>query len=90
MIVELRNQNAAQSAFNARLQEVEKHGRLLQNLRIPSKAMVSHFSIGDVFTKYVGTATELDIREPYLVSDWQFSNLEALLASLLTRTHVRE
>ena len=89
IISDLRQQNAAQAAIAARRDEVAQRGRLLQSVAIPSGAMDSCFPIGDTFLKYAGSATELDIREPYLVSQWQIQNFVSLLGALVSHSHVR-
>jgi len=89
-IVELRTRNAAQSAMSARIETLNKHGRLLQTLRIPSGALDSSFSVAEVFLKFSGSATELDIQDPYLVSSWQLQNLGSLVEALVAKSHVRK
>ena len=89
IILELRSQNASQAASAARRADMREHGRLLQTLHIPSGALDSNFPIADVFLKFVGSATEVDIRDPYLISKWQVGNLASLLDALVARSHVR-
>jgi len=90
IIVELRTRNAAQSAFGARTETLDKHGRLLQTLRIPAGALNSSFSVAEVFLKFSGSATELDIQDPYLVSSWQLQHLGSLVEALVAKSHVRK
>jgi len=89
IIVELRTRNASQSAMGARTAALNNHGRLLQTLRIPAGALDSSFPVAEVFLEFSGSAAELDIQDPYLVSSWQLQNLESPLEALLAKSHVR-
>merc|ERR1711865_42559 len=62
IIVELGTRNASQSAMGARTAALNNHGRLLQTLRIPAGALDSSFPVAEVFLKFSGSATELDIQ----------------------------
>jgi len=89
IIADLRAQAAARAAVDARRDELQKGGRLLRSLRVPSGARACDFQIGDIFTQYSGTAQELLVSEPYLVASWQLENLETLFDGLLRFSHVR-
>ena len=80
---------AAHAAVESRRTELQHNGRLLQTLRLTAGATELQFSLEQKFLKHVSSATELDLLEPYLVSEWKRYNLHGLLAALVRRSHVR-
>ncbi len=88
VISDLRIQNASQLAKAARKDTIDAHSRLLQTLAMPSGALAEHFPVADVFARFAGASSNVDVCEPYLVLEWPLQNLSDWLSALLAKTHV--
>ena len=90
MIAELQRQQASANARELRRDELQKHGRLLNVTTLSPSCTEEQYSFASIFTKHVGRAMSLRIKEPYLVSSYQLDNLRTLLDALITNTFVRD
>lgn len=79
---------ATLQAVDLRRAELQSAGQLLATKTIQSGAPEECHPIEELFTRYAGQATSLELREPYLVSPWQVRNLEIFFDALKKKTSV--
>ena len=89
IIKELREQIADQAAQKARRDDLQQSGRLISTLQLDASFTSVQISRAELFLKQCGPSESLQIKEPYLIAQWQIDALSELVDCMLRGSFVR-